>query len=102
MKQIRHKFNAIPVILDNIHFASKKEAAYYQQLVIRQRAGNVIFFLRQVALHLPGKVKYIVDFVVFEADQTVHFVDVKGMRTPLYIAKKKIAEGIYPITIEEV
>jgi hypothetical protein len=102
MRFQRHKFNARRVECDGIKFPSKREAAYYQQLKTRQAAGDVVFFLRQTPLHLPGGVKYVADFVRFDADGTVHFVDTKGMKTPTYIAKKKIVEALYPITIEEV
>lgn len=99
---IRHKYNAKPTRVDGIRFDSKKESRYYQDLLIRVRIGEVLFFLRQVPLHLPGNVKLVVDFLEFHSDETVHFVDVKGMRTPVYIVKKKVAEVTYPIEIEEV
>jgi len=43
-----------------------------------------------------------VDFQVFKADGTVSFVDVKGMKTESYKAKKRMVESLFPITIEEV
>lgn len=98
----RHKFHAKLTETDGIKFASRNEAAYYQQLKIRRMAGDVVFFLRQTPFHLPGGVKYVVDFIVFLADGTVEFVDVKGLRTESYKAKKRIVEAIYPITIKEV
>lgn len=58
-------------------------------------------FLRQVPLHI-GVVRYVVDFVRFDADGTVHFVDVKGHKTDMYKMKKRMVEAEYPITIEEV
>ncbi len=99
---IHHKYRAKPTETDGIRFASKKEAAYYQELKLRRVAGDILFFLRQTPLHLPGNVRYVVDFVTFNADGTVHFIDVKGMRTAMYITKKKIVEATYPIEIEEV
>lgn len=98
-KTIRHKFNATATIADGIRFASKKEAAYYQRLKMEQAAGDVVFFLRQVPFHLPGHTKYIVDFVIFNTDGTVKFVDVKGMETPSFKLKKKQVEALYPIEI---
>lgn len=102
MNPIRHKFNAKRTEVDGISFPSKKESVYYKNLLLRKQSGEVLFFLRQTPLHLPGNIKYVVDFVEFLADGTVKFIDCKGMRTPLYIAKKKIAEDTYPLTIEEV
>lgn len=103
MDRIRkHKFNAVKTELDGINFDSKKEARYYVELKLRMKAGEVIFFLRQVPFDLPGKVKYRIDFQEFHSDGTIHFVDVKGKKTEMYIAKKKMVEALYPIEIEEV
>ena len=102
MKRVFHKFRAQPTESDGIKFASKKEAAYYQQLKLRQRAGEIVFFLRQVPLHLPGGVRYVVDFMEFRADGTVVFTDVKGFKTQEYKIKKRMVEELYPVTIEEV
>jgi len=97
-----HKFSAVKTEVDGIRFDSKKEAEYYRELKLRWLSGEVIFFLRQVPFHLPGGVTYRVDFQEFWADGTVHFVDVKGMRTKEYIMKKKMVESLYPVKIEEV
>ncbi len=102
VKPIRHKFNAKRTDIEGISFPSKKEAIYYKNLLHRQESGEVIFFLRQVPIHLPGNIKYVVDFVEFHADETVKFVDVKGMITPIYKLKKKLCEETYPFKIEEV
>lgn len=101
-RPIYHKFNAKPTNCDGIRFDSKKEALYYNQLKLRQVSGEVLFFLRQVGVDLLAGVRYRVDFVEFWTDGTVHFVDVKGMRTPQYRDKKKMVESLYPIVIEEV
>ena len=102
MKRNKHKFNAITTQRNGFKFDSKKEAAYYDQLMMLQRNGDVVFFLRQVPFHLPGNITYRVDFQVFLADGSVEFIDVKGMRTPQYIAKKKMVEALYPVEIMEV
>lgn len=97
---IRHKFNAKPTEYDGIRFDSKKEAAYYRNLTLRQKGGEIVFFLRQVPFHLPGGVRYVVDFQEFHADGTVHFVDCKGMETESFKAKKRMVEALFPVTIE--
>ena len=99
---IRHKYKAIRTELDGIKFASKKEASYYKTLKALEQNGKVVFFLRQVPFHLPGGVTYRCDFAEFWADGTVHFVDVKGMKTRGFIDKKKLVESIYPVEIEVV
>jgi dsDNA-binding SOS-regulon protein len=102
VKRNKHKFNAIKTQRNGFKFDSKKEADYYDQLIMLQRNGDVVFFLRQVPFHLPGNITYRVDFQVFLADGSVEFIDVKGMRTPQYIAKKKMVEALYPVEILEV
>jgi len=97
---IRHKFHAKPTERDGIRFDSKKEARYYDQLVLAKKSGELLFFLRQVPIHLPGNTKYVVDFVLFWADQNVEFVDVKGMQTETFKLKKKQVEALYPFEIK--
>ncbi len=96
----KHKFSAERTELDGIKFPSKKEKNYYAQLLVRQRIGEVVFFLRQVPFHLPGGTKYVVDFQEFMADGTVRFVDVKGFQTKEFIRAKKQVEAMYPVQIE--
>ena len=98
---IRHKFRAQPTIRDGMHFASKKEARYYDRLKIMVKADIVLFFLRQVPFHLPGGVKYSVDFQVFYKNGDTKFIDVKGHRTKDFIRNKKMVEALYPVKIEE-
>lgn len=101
MKHLRHKYRAVKTEIDGIRFDSKKEAAYYVQLKKRVLAGEVITFLRQTPFHLPGGVRYVVDFQEFHSDGTVHFVDVKGMQTESFKAKKRMVEELFkPIQIE--
>lgn len=99
---IKHKFKAKATETDGIKFASKKEAKRYISLKTLKKAGEIVFFLRQVPFYLPGGVKYVCDFLIFWANGTVTIEDVKGFKTEIYKAKKKMVEDIYPITILEV
>ncbi len=96
-----HKFNAKRTEHDGIKFDSKKEAKRYLELKLLRKAGEVLFFLRQVPIHLPGGVVLRIDFLVFYADGTTEFEDVKGMRTESYKAKKRMVENLYPFEIRE-
>ena len=96
----RHKYNATATVVDGIRFDSKKEARYYGDLKLRQRAGEVLTFLRQVPIHLPGGTKLIVDFLEFHTDGTVHFVDTKGVLTSEFKIKRREVEHHYPFEIE--
>ena len=99
--RLKHKYNAVRTELDGIKFDSKKEGNYYLSLKLRKQAGDIVQFLRQVPFHLPGGVVYRVDFQEFWADGSVHFIDVKGMQTSEFKAKKKMVEQLYaPIEIE--
>ena len=100
--KVRHKFKAKPQEYDGIKFPSKAEAKRYLELKVLQEKGEVLFFLRQVPFHLAGGVKYVCDFMIFWADGSVTVEDVKGMKTPLYVAKKKMVESTYPVEIIEV
>jgi hypothetical protein len=96
----RHKYNAKPTEVDGIRFDSKKEAEYYSTLKLRVKAGDVLFFLRQVPIHLPGGTKLVIDFLEFHADGSVHFVDVKGHETDAFKIKRREVEHHYPFEIE--
>ena len=100
-QRFRHKFKAVPTEVDGIRFASKKEAQYYGELKLRQAAGLVLFFLRQVPFHLPGNIRYVCDFAEFMADGEVRFTDVKGYKTDMYKLKVKQVKDCYGVTIEE-
>ena len=100
---IYHKYGAKRTEADGIKFASKKEAQFYNDLKLQVKAGGVLFFLMQVPFHLPGGIRYFLDFMVFESSGVVRCVDVKGFRTQTYKVKKKMVEALYPgVEIEEV
>ena len=97
---IRHKYKAVQCEDDGIKFPSKAERNYYRTLKMLQKAGDVVFFLRQPSFDLPGGVKYRADFLEFWADGTVHVTDVKGVQTESFKAKKRMVESLYPVEIE--
>lgn len=86
-----------------VKFGSKTEARYYDELLARQAAGEVLFHLRQAPLDLGGGVTYRVDFVEFLADGRVRFVDVKSKGAPLtreHALKSRLVSDRYPFDIE--
>lgn len=99
---LKHKFRAIPTEFDGIKFASRKEAKRYRELRLLEKSGELLFFLRQVPFHLPANVKYVCDFLCFWKDDSVTIEDVKGIKTSMYILKKKQVEAIYPVKIMEI
>jgi Protein of unknown function (DUF1064). len=100
--RLHHKYNAKQTECDGITFSSKKEAGYYCKLKALKTSGTVLFFLRQVPFHLPGGVRFVIDFVEFWENGDVRFVDTKGFKTESYKAKKRMVESLYsPVEIEE-
>jgi hypothetical protein len=99
--QRRGKYRAKKTEYNGVLFDSKKEAAYCARLDLMKAAGKISYYLRQVPFDLPGGVKYRVDFMEVWSDGRVRYVDVKGVRTQVYIMKKKQVEALYPVVIEE-
>lgn len=71
-------------------------------LLLLQKSGEVLFHLRQAPFHLPGNVRYVVDFIVFWSNGDITFEDVKGLKTVLFETKRKILEDLFPIKITEI
>ena len=98
------KYNARPTVVDNIRFASKKEAARYCDLRLLERAGEIS------ELELQPKYKiivfdclicsYIGDFRYRENGEQV-VEDVKGVKTPAYRLKNKLMWAVHNIKIKE-
>lgn len=100
--KLKHKFHAIRSESDGFKFASKKEQKRYLELKMLRQAGEVVFFQMQAPFHLTGGVKYVCDFQVYWKNGDITFEDVKGIKTAMYILKKKQVEHTYPITITEI
>lgn len=100
------KYYSKKVKVDGIVFDSKKEADYYCQLRLLQKANIVKEFQMQVPFELQPKyrykgklvraISYIADFVVTYADGKKEVIDVKGYRTKDYRLKKKMLLYKYP------
>lgn len=97
----KNKFNAKKTVVDGIVFDSEKEANRFCELKLLLRAGKIKSLVRQVKFELVSKSKteramyYKADFVYMENGKTV-VEDVKGMRTQVYINKRKMFKQKYP------
>lgn len=94
------KYHAQPTEVDNVRFASRKEARRYEELKILERAGEIAALQLQprFPLDVNGKhVCYLVaDFQYYSKEKQAYVVeDSKGFRTPAYKIKKKLFEAIY-------
>lgn len=103
IKPSKSKYRAKRTSYNGFVYASQKEARYAKELDLRIKSGEILFYLKQVPFHfnLPGKGKYVCNFLEFHANGEIAFIDVKGMRTQLYKFKKKLTEDLYPVEIEE-
>lgn len=97
----RSKYGNVPTYVDGVRFDSKREARFYSDLVVAQRAGLVKWFARQCRFVIEGG-ECVVDFIVVMADGTVRVVDPKGHRTKMYRRSKKQVQQRYGVEIEEV
>ena len=79
-----------------------KEAEYYEELKLRQKAGEIKGFCIQPIFILAPELRYIADFIVFNNDGTTEIIDTKGIRTKEYIVKKKVFEDKFDLKITEV
>jgi hypothetical protein len=107
MRRAASKYRAIKTEVDGVLFDSKREAAHYCELKLRQKAGEIDLLELQpeFALVVSGVVvgKYRADFrYVLTHNGELVVDDSKGFRTPVYRLKKKIVEAIYGIEIQEV
>ena len=105
-KPRKSKYGNQRVEVDGMKFASKHEAAVYQQLLLRVKAGELRAVIRQVNFDLPGGIAYIADFVAIRHDFFIEGVyDAKSAATKqnrVYINKKKQMQALYGIEILEV
>jgi hypothetical protein len=108
-KRHRGKYNAQPVVIDGIRFASKAEGAYY--MLIRNKPQKVMIqesFEILSAFKINGKRysarRYTPDYCFYDGDKLTKVVDVKGgdatlttdarLRMLLFMIRYKI-----PVTI---
>lgn len=111
------KYSNRKIEIDGIMFDSKKEAKVYGELQILVKAGEIKGFDRQVSFELiPAQydlvdwknkcvekaVTYKADFVVEHNDGEKSVIDAKGMRTPIYIIKRKLMRSVHKLNIKEV
>lgn len=106
------KYGNRKVEVDGIKFDSKHEADVYLQLKLMERGGAIrhlrlqVPFELQSGFELNGKkiraIKYIADFVFMNSEGKTEVWDAKGMKTDVYLLKKKLFEFRYRIEIKEV
>lgn len=110
-EQAKSKYRNVRTMIGSEVFDSKKEADYWLILKAREALNEIEGLRRQVpfSLYCPDIFaphenrevsSYVADFVY--SDGRMHVVDAKGMRTRMYLLKKKWLELQCGIVIEEV
>jgi hypothetical protein len=102
-----HKYGATAVTIDGIRFASKKEGKRYAELKLLAKAGEINGLEIQPALPVQSPngtliFTYKADFSYWTKGGQRVIEDVKGVRTPVYLLKKKIIEALYGFEIVEI
>lgn len=109
----RRKYGNEPVTVDGIRFDSKHEAAVYQELMLKVKAGELKCVCRQVKFDLGGgpyasedtQYKYIADFVTIDKEDRIQVLDAKSVITRknrVYLDKKKRMLAQWGLEIVEV
>jgi hypothetical protein len=112
---VANKYGAKKTQVDEIIFDSRAEAKRYRELMLLQRAGEVTeVVLQPTYVLMPGfrheatgervqAIKYKADFLVTYADGHQEIEDVKGVRNPVYLLKRKLFMNLHPdLYIKEV
>lgn len=125
MARFRNKYRNKKVEINGIVYDSKKEAKRHQELLLLEKAGEIMNLQRQVKFVLiptqrepdtigpkggihKGKViekecAYIADFTYWDVDNGELVVeDTKGFRTKDYIIKRKLMMHVHGIRIREI
>ena len=106
------KYHNRKTVVNGIKFDSAKEAARYQELMLLLHAGEIDDLRLQVRyrLHEPytepdgkknGAIDYVADFTYLRDGQRI-VEDVKGVRTSVYLLKRRMLKEKYGIDIVEV
>ena len=102
------KYGNTKIRVDGRLFDSKAEAARWQELQMLERAGEITELERQVEYELIPKqkgeraVKYIADFRYIDNDGNTVVEDTKGVKTPVWIIKRKLMLRVHGIRVREV
>lgn len=105
------KYHNRKICVDGIRFDSVREANRWMELRLMERAGAIRNLRRQVPFELIPKqrisgrvhpaIKYVADFVYLDEKGNQVVEDVKGVRTALYVMKKRQLLWLYGIEVLE-
>lgn len=105
------KYRNHRTVVDGVTFDSKREAEYWHQLCLQQRAGLVFDLRRQVAFELAPGVKFagakraqpalrlIVDFAYRDRHGQQVLEDVKGVLTTAFTIKRHLLKAVHGLEV---
>jgi len=100
-----NKYHSSSTQFEGITYHSKLEAAYAQELSLRERAKDIKSWERQVKLDLKVNgvhiTNYYIDFIIHHKDGHREFVEVKGFETDVWKMKWKILEATFDTDFKE-
>lgn len=101
------KYHNHKTLSNGVQFASRKEADRYQELLLMQRSGLIdqLELQPRYDLIVNGcKVGFYKGDFRYEEVATGKLVteDVKGVRTAVYMLKKKLVKALYGVEIAEI
>jgi len=102
MWQSYNKYGNHKCTYKGIRFDSKKECQYFIYLEALEAQGKISDLKRQVRFTLQPSFKhqgktiraitYVADFTYVDSDGKYHIIDTKGVKTDVYLLKKKIMQ----------
>lgn len=100
------KYHNRHVMQDGHLFQSAKEAARYSELKLLLQAGKIADLILQPCypLRVNGVLvaRYYADFQYMDTETgKMVLEDVKGVRTQVYLLKRKLVKALYAIDIQE-
>ena len=99
-KSKHNKYGAVKTLYKGVTYDSKKEADEAKWIDSEIRYGRIASVERQIRIRCEindTKIcDYIIDFIITYPDGVKEYIDVKGMRTPVFNLKKKLVEALHP------
>lgn len=108
----RRKYKNTPVMVDGIKFDSKKEAAYYATLKLREKAGEVLdieihpvyklaTYGKPVLYPNGRQARYTADFRFYDrVEERLRVVDTKGHDTDASKLRRAFVKAIWGVDVE--
>ena len=87
----KNKFGAKHIEKAGLWFDSKAESKHHDEMLLRERAGEIIIQKLQDRIHLVAGIHWVVDFKIMDMKANAEvWEEFKGFSTPEFILKKKL------------